>query len=82
MQPVSVLFLLLGYPPFALTLVRWPDVVARQARLAALGHQVGGWAVVAGWLLAGRLLMAAGHAAWLVLARLWFARGGPGRVNR
>ena len=79
---MSVLLFLLGYGPFTLTLVRWTEIVARRARLAALGHQLGGWVVVAGWLLAGRLLVAAGHAVWLVVARFWFARGSLGPLNR
>lgn len=76
MQPVSVLLLLLAYPPFLLTLARWREIARGGARLAALGHQISGWIVVVGWLLAGRPLIAAVHAAWLVIARIWFAVGG------
>lgn len=73
MQPVSVLLFLLGYPPFAVTLARWTDIVRARANLAALGHQVAGWIVVAGWLVAGRPWIALVHAAWLIAARIWFA---------
>jgi hypothetical protein len=72
-QPVPVLLCLLAYPPFLLTLARWTDIVRSGARMAALGHQVSGFVVVLAWFLAGRPMFALVHAAWLVVARIWFA---------
>jgi hypothetical protein len=81
-QPVSVLLCLLGYPPFLLTLARWTDIVRSRARLAALGHQVSGFVVVLGWFVAGRAAIALVHAAWLLVARVWFARAGHRALSR
>jgi hypothetical protein len=74
-QPVSFVLLVAGYPVFLVTLSRWTEIVRVQARLAALAHQISGWVVVAGWLVAARPWFVAIHAAWLVAARVWFAAG-------
>lgn len=70
---MSVLLCLLGYPPFLLTLGRWTDIVRARARMAATGHLVAGSVVTLGWFVAGRAAIALIHAAWLLVARLWFA---------
>jgi hypothetical protein len=69
---VSFVLCLFAYPPFLLTLARWRDIVRGRARLAALGHQVAGWVLVAGWLAAGQPVIAAVHLVWVVVARIWF----------
>ena len=82
MQPVPVLLCLLAYPPFLLTLARWTDIVRARARLSALAHQLAGFVIVLAWFLAGRPVFALIHAAWLVVARLWFAGASSRRPAR
>ncbi len=76
----SNLLHLAGYPVSLVVIARWVPVVRERRRRWFAAHQAAVAAVVAGWLLRGRVGPAAVNGAWLAVAALWYALGG--RQNR
>lgn len=84
MHPLSTVLLLLGYGLSMPIGLKLSDVVGRQNHLALLGHQAGLIVVIAGWVMAGRSLVAVAHAVWMALVRVWYWYGArtPAGTNR
>lgn len=74
-HPLSTALLLIGYGLSLPIGAKLPAVVRHQHRIALIGHQLGVLIVAAGWLLAGRTIIALTHALWFALVRLWFWHG-------
>lgn len=72
MHPVSTALFLLGYGLSLPIVFRLVSIIAQQQRLAFAGHQVGMAIALLGWILNGRVMMAAIHAVWIIAARIWF----------
>ena len=78
MHPVSTALFLLGYALAIPIAAKMTVIVERQSRLALAGHQVGILIAALGWVMRGSILVAVGHALWLLVAYLWFTYLGPG----
>lgn len=76
-HPVSTALLLLGYGLALPIALRMTQIVARQHRIAFVGHQLGVGIALLGWALRGSIVIAVIHAAWLIGVRIWFKMGEP-----
>ena len=75
MHPLSTALLLIGYGLCLPIGARLSAVVRKQHRIALFGHQLGALIVAAGWLLAGRTIIALAHVVWFALVKVWFWHG-------
>ncbi len=76
MHPASTLLFLIGYGLAIPTGSRLLAIVARQHRLAFMGHQIGVIVAALGWALRGKTILFVIHLVWLVAARVWFGLAG------
>ena len=73
---VATLLLLTGYPVAVAVIARWPTVVRERRWRWFAAHEAGMAAIVAGWLVRGRVTPAVLNGGWLVVAVVWFVLGG------
>lgn len=75
-HPVSTLLFLVGYGLVLPIAIRRAQIPEKYLPPAFAGHQLGLFIAACGWLVSGRLWVAAAHVGWAVVARIWFQNRG------
>ncbi len=81
MHPLSTALILLGSALWLPIAVKFSGVVRTGNRMAFIGNQAGVLIAMAGWLVSGRVWVAAVHAIWFAAAQGWFVVVGKNQIR-
>lgn len=72
MSVLTIILFVFGYPVSIVVLSQWLPVVDEQRHRWFAAHEIAVLAIVVGWIIERRWLIAAVNAVWLVVAALWY----------
>ncbi len=77
---ISVLLRLVGYTVACTAIARWVPIVHERWATWFLAHEAAMAAICIGWATADRWVSLIPNGSWLVIAALWYQRGGLRRT--